>query len=246
MIVFNEDKKIYYSTLINDKNYFSGFTTKLIGNGKKIETVFDFLNKNQINYSKVVIPEQIHSANLELVDDSNNNLIIKIPDCDAVLTIKNNLFLTVVTADCLPIIFLEKKLGVIGISHQGWRGSIKKLPIKIIDKIISLGGKKENIIVVIGPGIGQCCYSIKEDRYYQFLEEFDGFSKEIFLIRKGKVYLNLYKLNYLMLIRSGIKKTNIDFFPFCTYCQKDKFFSFRRYKEKRDEFGEMLSFVIKN
>lgn len=246
MILFDKDKKIYYSTLVNDEKFFSGFGTKLIGDGKKIQIIFDFLNKNNINYKKVVIPEQIHSANVSLVDNKNENLIIRISDTDGIITFHDNLFLTVVTADCLPILFVEKKLGILGISHQGWRGSIKKLVIKMIEKIIFLGGKKENIVVSIGPGIGQCCYIISEDRYYQFLEEFNGYSKEIFIKKKGNIHLDLSKLNYLMLIEAGIKKENIDFFPFCTYCQKELFFSFRRYKEKKDQFGEMLSFIIKN
>ena len=52
------------------------------------------------------------------------------------------------------------------------------------------------------------------------------------------------KLNFLLLKDVGIKSENIDFFPFCTSCDKDRFFSYRRDKEK--EYGEMVSFILKN
>ncbi len=246
MILYNQILKAYYSTLVNSDKFFFGFSTREIGDGRRIETIFNFLNQHKISFEKVIIPEQIHSANVELVEKKNNpEIILRANDTDAVITKKINYLLTVVTADCLPIIFIEEKTGIIAISHQGWRGTIKKIGLKIIDQIISLGGNINKIKIIIGPGIGQCCYSINEERYYQFLEEFDGYSKKIFFWRKNQIFFNLLKLNYLLFINKEIKKENIDFFPFCTFCQKDKFFSYRRYKQKNDHYGEMLSFVMK-
>lgn len=241
MIVFNSKIKIFYSTKFNDDKFFAGFGTRDLGDGRNLRNIFQFLHQNTINYKKLVVLEQIHSVNIEFFDFDGDKNLEKIEDTDGVITNKKNIVLSVRTADCLPIIFVDKSSGLIGISHQGWRGSFKKMAIKMINQIIEKGGKRENILVAIGPGIGDCCYNIAEDRYYQFLEEFNGYSDKIFKVRKGKRYLNLMLFNYLLLIDAGVRKENIDFFPFCTCCDKKRFFSFRR--DRKKDYGEMFSFV---
>lgn len=245
MIIYDSNLKIFYSSLINDNNYFSGFGTRQLGDGKRqIENIFKFLDSNNIKYSQIVIPEQIHSTNIEVFIEKNREKMKKIEDTDGVITNEKEVVLTVMTADCVPIVFADKKNGVISISHQGWRGSIKRMSQKMIDKMIEIGGSIENIKVAIGPSIGDCCYDIDNDRYYQFFEEFDGYSQYIFHRRSGQWYLNLAKLNYLLLLEKGVKKESIDFFPFCTKCDKERFFSFRRDKKLIE--GEMFSFILKN
>jgi len=241
MIVYNSYLKVFYSTLINDKNYFSGFATKEAGDARLLENIFGFFTCNKIAFQKIVVAQQIHSANIKEIDFKNKGDFEKVEDTDGLLTKEKNIVLTIRTADCLPLIYVEKNQGIIAISHNGWRGTIKKISYKIIEKITKLGGHTSFIKVAIGPGIGQCCYSIDEDRYYQFKDEFDGYSNKIFRWYKGKWHLNLILLNYLLLLDYGIKKENIDYFPFCTSCDRRRFFSFR--KDKKNDYGEMLSFI---
>lgn len=246
MISFDFNLKIFFPSLINDNNYFSGFGTRQLGDAKRhLESIFNFFDNQRINYSKIVIPEQIHSINIAVFQSASKKDLERIEETDGIITKEKGVVLTVRTADCLPMVFVDKKAGIIGISHQGWRGSIKRMAQNMIDKIIMLGGMKENIKVALGPSIGDCCYNINEDRYYQFKEEFDGYSDKIFHRRRGEWYLNLGKLNYLLLLEKGMKKENIDFFPFCTQCDKERFFSYRR-ERKTGKFGEMFSFIIKN
>ncbi|MGB9707309.1 MAG: peptidoglycan editing factor PgeF [Microgenomates group bacterium] len=244
MIVFNEEKNIFFSTLINDGVFLSGFGSKNLGDGRKVNTILNFLKKEKINYRHIIIGEQIHSSNVAIITEQNlNTEILKIEDTDGLVTQLRSVVLTIRTADCLPIIYVEKKKGIIGISHNGWRGTIKKISQKLIEKMQDLGAEKGKIIIAFGPSIGQCCYKIDEDRFWQFKTEFDGYSEKIFLWKNGW-YLNLPLLNYLFLIDLGIRKENIDYFPFCTSCDKKRFFSFRR--DKKQDYGEMLSFIMKN
>lgn len=244
MIVYNSDLKIFYSTLINDSRYFSGFGTRVLGDGRNFRNIFQFLHQNKIDYKKVIVLEQIHSVNIFFYQKEKEEKLEKIEETDGIITDKKNIFLVVRTGDCLPIIFVEKSKNLIGISHQGWRGSLKKMAVKMVEKMAENGADRNKILVAIGPGIGDCCYDINEDRYYQFLEEFNGYSDKIFQRRKGKIYLNLSLFNYLLVINAGIKKENIDFFPFCTKCNQEKFFSFRR--DNKKDYGEMFSFVIRH
>lgn len=243
MINFDNQLKIFYSDKINDGSFFSGFGTKYLGDAKKRETISNFFSQNNYLFDKMIVLEQIHSANVFFYKKTDDKKIEIIEDTDGVVTAELNTLLTIKTADCLPVVFADKTCGIIGLAHLGWRGSIKKLAQKMVDQMVEHGAVRENIIAVIGPGIGSCCYDITDDRYYQFLEEFNGYSQKIFRFQGTKRYVDLTQLNYLLLEESGIKKENIDFFPFCTFCDRAKFYSFRR--DKKEEFGEMFHFIIK-
>lgn len=243
MIVSNPSLNFYYSTLVNDDRYFSFFGTKAQGDGRNIKNIINFFQLQKIPVKKIILLDQIHSANVVFYSKRSENLIERISDCDGVITEEPLTALVVLTADCQPVIFVDKKKGLIGISHQGWRGLIKKLPQKMIEKMKNVGSNEKNIIIAQGPTIGSCCYEIDDDRYYSFLEEFDGYSDKIFIFLKGKRHLNLSYLTYLQILEKGVTKSNIDFFPFCTSCQKKTFFSFRR--EKKQLAGEMINLILK-
>ncbi len=243
MITYDSNLKIFYSTLINDDRFFGGFGTRELGDGRKTENIFNFFQTNWPNFKTIVIPEQIHSTNVSVFNSNLMDNIERVSETDGIITQDSNSALTVITADCSPVMFVEKKQGIIGISHQGWRGSVKRLGQKMIKKIIELGGKKRDIFIAIGPSIGQCCYDVEDERYYQFVEEFDGYADKIFHRHQGKLHLNLSLLNYLQVKEIGVPTKNIDHFPFCTRCDKKHFFSFRR--DKKQDYGEMFSFVVK-
>ncbi len=244
MITYDAELKIFQSSLIDEVGYLAGFGTKDSGDGTQLTNLLSYFRDNNIIFHKIVTMDQIHSANIGYSASHNPDLIEKIEDVDGVLTHRPETALIVRTADCLPIIFVDQKLGLIGISHQGWRGSLKKLQVKMVDDFVQHGSKKESIVVVLGPSINDCCYDIDDDRYYEFLEEFDGYAKQIFHMRKNRWHLNLALLNFLLLKDAGIGEKNIDHFPFCTRCDNKRFFSYRGGVQKHN-IPEMFSFVMK-
>lgn len=243
MIIYNPEKNIFASTYINDNNFFSGFATKISGDARINSHVINYFSSINLTYNKLIFLEQIHSVNINIYIAHNGHKFEKIEETDGIVTKEKNVILIVRTADCAPLIYCDKSNNLIGISHNGWRGCLKRMPQKMIEKMIDLGGNKKRIQIAIGPAIGGCCYDIDDNRYYDFLEEFDGYSDKIFIFRKGKRYLSLSMLNYLLLQEYGINKDNIDFFPFCTRCDQERFFSFRR--DKKGGYGEMLSFITR-
>ena len=242
MITYDSNLKIFTSSLINDNRFFAGFGTKENGDARHLENVLNFFNYNNITYKKIIVPEQIHSTNISIFASQDNEKINKIEETDGLITKDSGVILTVITGDCCPLIFADKQSGVIGIAHLGWRGSVRRMSQKMIDQMVLAGADVNSIKVVLGPSIGECCYDVDDERYYEFVEEFDGYSEKIFHRRHGKLHLNLTLLNYLLLLEKGVKKENVDYFPFCTRCDKNHFFSFRR--DKKQDYGEMLSFIM--
>ncbi len=230
-------------TLSNDKKYISfenkyilsGFGTKQLGDGRDA-TVLRHYFKNKIPTFSVVTPKQSHSANI--VEYKYNNDLFP-NNCDGVVTKVKNVMLTVLTADCLPIIYHDPVTSLIGISHQGWIGTLNRLSSFMIEKMKELGSSVQNIQCICGPAINDCCYDVPLDRVRKLKKVFNR--ETIFRKDNGKYYLNLYTANYLTLTKKGVLSKNINYFPFCTSCDEGKFYSYRRDKKI---IGEMLSFVM--
>ena len=60
-------------------------------------------------------------------------------------------------ADCVPLFFLDKKLGVAALAHSGWKGTVKRIGQKTIEKMKrDYGSRAEDILTAIGPSIQEC------------------------------------------------------------------------------------------
>lgn len=223
MILFNKNG-YYYSTLINDSNYFSCFSTRVLGDGRDRQNILNFLTEEKLNANNLFIPSQNHTDTIRFLPEDENHL----KDCDGVITSEKQITIGVVTADCVPIIFVDKTAGIIGVSHQGWKGTLNRLAPKMIAAMISRGAKKEDIVAAIGPSIGDCCYRLYGERLEEFNNEFPELAKKAVIEREGETKISLVYLNYLLLREEGIDSQNIDSFPFCTRCNEIHFYSYQR------------------
>jgi len=245
MIQLEPIYQIMESGLLSGNGTWAGTSTRVLGDGRKIETLRAFASTSPLPVKKIVVLGQIHSANIAMTDPLWTGPLEKIEDTDGVICSEDDTLLVIRTADCIPMLFLDKKNHLIAASHQGWRGSLKSLPVKIIREMVGAGSSLADIRVMIGPGIGPCCYGVDDDRYMAFMEEFDSGFSRIFTRKKGIHHLNLLLLNYMLLVREGLRQDQIEFFPFCTSCDSSRFFSFRRdYKKNPSQFGEMFTFII--
>jgi len=188
--------------------------------------------------SQIIIPKQCHGNHVEIVTKTQNQLIRRIPQCDALVTADPGVALTVVTADCVPIIFSDANAHVIGIAHAGWRGTLGNIVERVILRMVERGASTEHIHVAIGPCIHACCYNIYGERKEQFEQ---AFSTDIIQVRNGQFFLDLVQANRELLLRGNIVEEHIDIIDMCTSCDKDCFYSYHRDGEIQ---GEMQSFIM--
>lgn len=244
MIFFDEKLGIFRSSKLND-SFFGGFTTSTFGDARNRNLLKQYLDTHGISYQTIAIPKQIHSVHVETVDEKNAAQPTSFfNETDGLVTKQKKIVLSVITADCVPILFADKKNKIIAAGHLGWRGTLHGLQKNIINAMIAEGSKKENIVAVIGPSINECCYLVDLDRYTAFMDEFERFSEDAIHNRSGIYHLNLSRLNYLLLVEAGLSPSHIDFFPFCTKCDKKRFFSYRR--DNKKNYGEMASFIVQS
>ena len=181
---------------------------------------------------------QIHSDIVNVVDESN---VATKRDGDALVTNLKNVPLLIFTADCVPVAMIDKKNKVVALAHAGWRGTYEEISRKSIEKMISLyNSNPEDIVCVIGPSIGDCCYEVSEDLYNKFKDRFESSSNTICSIRDDKYYLNLWNTNIHSLESIGVNKDNIINLSICTNCNSDKFHSYRAHNQTSKRIGMLL------
>jgi len=186
----------------------------------------EFFLKNKIDSKKVFAAEIVHSDCVEVVDKNSENFVKGV---DALVT-KEKIFLSVTVADCLPIYFYDSKNKIIGIAHAGWRGILKRIVENTLDKIIKLGGEAQNIKIILGPGLRSCHFEIGED----IIDEFKNYPQCI-IEKDGKIFVDLFGIVKEKLLDKGVLNKNIFDCGECTFCEKEKYFSFRRDKPEKIE-----------
>lgn len=193
---------------------------------------------------------QVHSNDVRLVglDDVGHGVTKKSPyECDGYATREQGIPVGVKTADCVPIL-LEARDGageIIAVAavHAGWRGTAARIASAAVEKLCSLGAKRENIHAAIGPCIDECCYEVGEDFVKQIAENLGQYYEKQFISRRddGSLYANLKAMNRAVLLESRIPEENVDICTYCTYCEETLFYSHRRQNGLR---GSMMSVIV--
>jgi len=209
---------------------------KIVTNRKKIASLLGW--KKNIHF---VIANQTHSDNIEIIESNNNlgwdNVEDAIENCDALITNKKGIVLSVLTADCVPILLLDTKKNVIATVHAGWKGTKLEIASKTVNRMIeTFDSNPKDIIAGIAPSIGACCYEVDEDVAKHFFNVTNAY------IEKGEKYmLNLPTINKQQLIQSGLLESNIEMSNICTACEVDTFFSYRKENGCSGRFMSMIA-----
>ena len=188
-----------------------------------------FFDKLGIPEDRVTFQRQIHSSE---VNYSGSPTFFD--GCDAIYTDKKNIFLTVSTADCIPVFVYSPEKNIVAGIHAGWKGTSGQIVFKTIQRLnreFSL--KNDSLHAFIGPGI---C-----SEHYEVGAEVAGLFDESEKKQKGhKFHLDLKKANFNQLIKSGLNDFNIEVSDHCTFCNPALFHSYRRDGEKA---GRMLGVI---
>ncbi len=143
---------------------------------------------------------------------------------DALVTHLPGVVLTILTADCVPLLIVDPVQRAIGAVHAGWRGTQQEIVRKTVETMGSLyGTRPADLIIGIGPAIGGCCYEVGED----VVENFTAYPQTIVTKDNGKYLLDTKQINVLQLEALGVPCEQIEISPVCTACEHERFFSYR-------------------
>lgn len=223
-----KDKTVMKSDLLAEVNHF--FTTresviktqdanfeKIVQNNKKdFSNYFGILSENFIN------PTQTHSTNVEVAQVGK----CEYPECDGLILTNKEQGIFLNFADCTPVIIYDKIQKIGAVVHAGWRGTAGKISALTVKKMVrEFGSNPCNLSVAIGPAISMCCYNVGEDVLEKLISTVSD-KNGIFEERNGQFFVDLKEINHRQLLEVGVEE--VDVCPYCTVCNNDLFFSYRK------------------
>lgn len=140
----------------------------------------------------------------------------------------------VLTADCMQLLLCDAAGTQVGAVHAGWRGMAAGV---IESGVRALGVEPSRVLAWMGPTIGPRAFEVGPEVREAFLATDPGAGEAFAPYNPGKYLADLYQLARRRLERCGV--THIHGGGFCTFTERDRFFSYRREKKS----GRMGAFI---
>jgi YfiH family protein len=215
-----------YDTLNLSENNGDGHE-HVSGNKNLVAKTFGF------DLNQLILLDQVHQDQILLLKGPALSLPSPL-EYDAQMTNASNVFLGILTADCVPIFVVDQKKKAIAAIHAGRQGTALHITTKVLQKMKKeYGSLPKDLLIALGPSIGFCCYEIDEK---VFSPEWEPFSIPA---GDGKWMVDLVRINIVEIEKEGIKEEQIFLIDLCTSCHRDLFFSNR----KEGKTGRQLSFI---
>lgn len=214
------------------------------GHGSSDQTEIVAINRARVANALDVPPDhltgvhQVHSANAVIVDGP----VREAPRADALVTSTPGLAVSVLTADCQPVLLADHKAGVVGAAHAGWRGVLDGILEATIDAMCSLGATRSDIRAVIGPSISQAAYEVGPEFFDTFMAE-DPDHARFFANGEGdRMHFDLPGFGLHRLRSAGI--ANAEWTRHCTYSDPERFYSYRRTTHTKEaDYGRLIAAI---
>ena len=202
------------------------------------ENMCDMKGAVGIHSGRVVTMTQVHGDHIVEIKDRN---LKEAGEADGLLTEQSGIYLGVLTADCVPILFVAPAQKVIAAVHAGWRGTMAGIAAKTVKLLFEEHSVlPSEIEVALGPSIDACCYEIGQDVSRPLIDKWGDLAGSCIQTRDRRTYLHLRNLNQAILHRAGIPESQIFQIGPCTRCAQEEFFSYRREKK---ETGRQISLI---
>lgn len=202
------------------------------------------LNRSRVAQAMQVEPlaltavHQVHSPDVVIISAPTAER----PKADAMVTNEPGIALSILTADCQPVLFADIQAGVIGAAHAGWRGALDGVLEATLDAMETLGADRANTVAVIGPTISQRTYEVGEEFFEDFMVQDNANARFFANGVDGKYLFDLPGLGLQKLRQAGIGSA--EWTHQCTYSDPDRFYSYRRSTHAKEaDYGRLISCI---
>lgn len=180
-----------------------------------------------------------------------------LPEADGVFTVAQQQAAWVCTADCTPVLIADQETGQVAAIHAGWRGTALRIVPEAIQKLQAQGSHLKNLRVAMGPAIAGQVYQVStqvaaevgrslalgNENEHDLLDRLRTIEPSPLLPdpEPGRVRLDVRIINCLQLLEMGLPSEHIAMAPHCTYQEPERFFSYRRAREKKVQWSGIVS-----
>jgi YfiH family protein len=151
--------------------------------------------------------------------------------------------LTILTADCGPVLLADPHAKVIAAAHAGWKGALTGILEAALEAMAGLGADPKRVTAAIGPSIAQASYEVGPE----FLARFVAADPENERFFKGgradRLHFDLKGYCAARLQAAGVGR--VDILPDDTCAEAEAYFSNRRaVKRGEGDYGRNLSAIL--
>lgn len=187
---------------------------------------------------RVVTMKQVHR---DLIAEVKDKELKEVGEADGMVSEEQGIFLGVLTADCVPILFSASGSNLVAVVHAGWRGTLAGIAPKMVRHLRDrYRVDPASVEAALGPAIGPCCYEIGTDVSEPLRQRWGNLAEEHLQKGDRKEFLDLKNLNRSLLEEAGVPSAQISRIGPCTSCEVNNFFSYRR---EGKETGRQMSFI---
>jgi hypothetical protein len=159
---------------------------------------------------------------------------------DIIFTDRPGVTLYMRFADCVPILLHDPALGVVGIAHAGWLGTVRGASAAAVRAMRErFGSRPQNIQAAIGPSIGPDHYEVGPDVVARVQDAFGQDGNALIEMHAGKTHFDLWAANRRQLEAAGVQQ--IEVAGLCTACHLDDWYSHRAERGKTGRFGALIA-----
>lgn len=173
-----------------------------------------------------VMCQQVHGTRVKTVrrldmGRGSRDFNSAVPRCDGMVCNEPGMAAGVLTADCAPIAMVSPAARSVAIVHAGWKGALGRIARFAVRRLCELANSDPSeILVFIGPHIGECCMEVGEDVALSYQERFPGAVRKV---DGEKPRIDIEKACALQLESWGVPGQNVFSTGVCTMCSPDYF-----------------------
>ena len=214
----------------------------------------------QVHSGDVLTPTEIEQAVAAGLPKLEGGTTAPFPLADGIVTEAPNQAVWACSADCTPALISDIATGQVAAVHAGWRGTAKKILPSAIARLLRQGSQLNNLRVALGPAIDGSVYQVEhpvaakvgatvattvaaKSSTRELLNHLIALEDSPLLedMQANRVRLDVRKINQMQLEQIGLAPEQIAIAPHCTYQEPDRFFSYRRTREKKVQWSGIVS-----
>ncbi len=173
---------------------------------------------------------QVHGVDVLAAD---HNTADDAPRADASVTRTAGVFLAIMSADCLPVLFCDRRGSVVGAAHAGWRSLLGGV---LENTVAAMNVPPGEILAWFGPAISAAAFEVGAEVREAFVARSHA-SACAFKAHGDRFLADLSALARQRLSALGV--VNCFDSGLCTFAEPERFFSYRR----DGQTGRMVSLV---
>lgn len=161
---------------------------------------------------------QVHGA--EVIDAAQWRPGI---EADAIVARSPGAVCAVLTADCLPVLLVNRGATVVAAAHAGWRG----LAAGVLGATVArMGGAPGELLAWLGPAIGQPAFEVGDEVRSAFVAAHPAHAASFERNPRGRWQADLSGIARRQLAALGVDRVTGG--GWCTHDEAERFFSHRR------------------